>query len=327
MNILVTGGAGYIGSHLVKQLGEDTEHNITVLDNLVTGFEDAILYGKFIKEDLSNFDKIDKIFEENNFDAVIHFAASLVVPESITNPLKYYLNNTSNTANLIKCCVKHNVNRFIFSSTAAIYGEQEGDKIVVTEESPTGALNPYGTSKQMSETILKDTSIAHPEFKHVILRYFNVAGCSVDGKIGQNTANATVLVKVAAETAAGKREKMYIFGDDYPTKDGTCIRDYIHVEDLATAHIDALNYLENGGKSDLFNCGYGEGYTVYEVINMMKKVSGNNFEVDMQGRRDGDPSALIANNTKITKSLKWTPKYNDLELICKTAYEWEMKRK
>jgi len=327
MNILVTGGAGYIGSHLVKQLGEDTNHNITILDNLVTGFEDAILYGKFINEDLSNFDKIDEIFANNDFDAVIHFAASLVVPESITDPLKYYLNNTSNTANVIKCCVKHGVNRFIFSSTAAIYGEQEGDKIVVTEESPTGALNPYGTSKQMSETILKDTSIAHPEFKHVVLRYFNVAGCSVDGKIGQNTANATVLVKVASETAAGKRDKMYIFGDDYPTKDGTCIRDYIHVEDLATAHIDALEYLENGGESDLFNCGYGEGYTVSEVINTMKKVSGNNFEVIMQGRRDGDPSALIANNEKITKAMGWKPKYNDIDLICKTAYEWEMKRK
>lgn len=327
MNILVTGGAGYIGSHLVKLLGDETDHNITVLDNLVTGFEESILYGKFIKEDLSNFAKIDQIFAENKFDAVIHFAASLVVPESIVDPLKYYLNNTANTANLIRCCVKHNVNRFIFSSTAAIYGEQEGDKIVVTEESPTGALNPYGTSKQMSETILKDTSIAHPEFKHVILRYFNVAGCDVEGKIGQNTKNATVLVKVAAETAAGKREKMYIFGDDYPTKDGTCIRDYIHVQDLADAHVKALDYLNSGGESGLFNCGYGEGYTVSEVINTMKKVSGNNFPVEMQGRRAGDPSALIANNSKIKNAMGWEPRYNDIELICKTAYEWEKNRK
>ncbi len=327
MNILVTGGAGYIGSHLVKQLGESTDHNITILDNLVTGFEDSILYGKLIKEDLSNFDKIDEIFKNNSFDGVIHFAASLVVPESIVDPLKYYLNNTANTANLINICVKHKVNKFIFSSTAAIYGEQDADKIVVTEKSSTGPLNPYGTSKFMSETVLKDTSFAFKDFKHVALRYFNVAGASVDGKIGQNTKNATVLVKVASQTAAGVRDKMYVFGDDYPTDDGTCIRDYIHVEDLATAHIKALEYLNTGGESGLFNCGYGQGYSVFEVINMMKKVSGNDFKVDIQGRRAGDPSALIADNSKITKEMNWIPKYNDLELICKNAYDWEMKKK
>ncbi len=325
MNILVTGGAGYIGSHLVKQLGEQTKYHITVLDNLVTGFEDSLLYGKFINADLSDYERIDEIFSENSFDVVIHFAASLVVPESVTNPLKYYLNNTANTTNLIQVCVKHNVNKFIFSSTAAIYGEQDADNITVTEESSTGPLNPYGTSKFMSEMVLKDASNAYKDFNYIALRYFNVAGASVDGKIGQSTKNATVLVKVAAECAAGKRDKMYIFGEDYPTDDGTCIRDYIHVEDLASAHIEALDYLESSNESNLFNCGYGRGYSVKEVIDMMKKVSGNDFEVQMQGRREGDPSALIADCTKIKSMTNWSPKYDDLELICKTAYEWEKK--
>jgi len=324
MNILVTGGAGYIGSHLVKQLGEQTKYNITILDNLVTGFENSLLYGEFINADLSDYDNIDRIFAENSFDVVIHFAASLVVPESVTNPLKYYLNNTANTTNLISVCIKHNVNKFIFSSTAAIYGEQDADNIIVTEESSTGPLNPYGTSKFMSEMVLRDASSAYKDFNYVVLRYFNVAGASVDGKIGQSTKNATVLVKVAAECAVGKRDKMYIFGEDYPTDDGTCIRDYIHVEDLASAHIEALDYLKSN-ESNLFNCGYGKGYSVKEVIDMMKKISGNDFEVQMQGRREGDPSALIADCTKIKNMTNWLPKYDNLELICKTAYEWEKK--
>ncbi len=245
----------------------------------------------------------------------------------MTDPLKYYyLNNTSNTANLINVCIKHNVNKFIFSSTAAIYGEQKSDNITVTEESSTGPLNPYGTSKFMSEMILKDTSIAHPNFNYVALRYFNVAGTSVDGKIGQDTKDATVLVKVCAEVAAKKRDKLYIFGDDYPTDDGTCIRDYIHVEDLAYAHIKALDYLNDGGQSDIFNCGYGKGFSVFNIADMMKKVSGNNFKVEIQGRRSGDPSALIADNRKIKSSLKWEPKYDNLALICRTAYEWEQKK-
>ncbi len=325
MNILITGGAGYIGSHVVKQLGETNEHNITVLDSLVTGFKDSILYGDFIEADLSDYKNIDKIFSENSFDVVIHFAASLVVPESVVDPLKYYLNNSANTINLINTSIKHGVNNFIFSSTAAIYGEQDSDKIMVTEESKTGPLNPYGMSKFMSEIVLQDASKAYRDFNYVILRYFNVAGASIDGKIGQSTKNATVLVKVAAECATNKREKLYIFGDDYPTDDGTCIRDYIHVEDLASAHIEALDYLIDTKESNLFNCGYGEGYSVFEVVDMMKKVSGNNFKVEIEGRREGDPSALIADNSKIKRFTNWRPKYNSLEVICKSAFEWEKK--
>lgn len=325
MNILVTGGAGYIGSHVVKQLGELAEHKIIVLDNLMTGFESSILYGEFINADLSDFKRVEEIFSENKFDAVIHFAASLVVPESVSDPLKYYLNNTVNTANVIKLCLKYKVNKFIFSSTAAVYGEPSMDKIPVDELSLTAPINPYGSSKLMSESVLKDASSAFLDFNYVALRYFNVAGASVDGKIGQSTKDATHLIKVAAECALGKREKMYVFGDDYPTADGTCIRDYIHVEDLASAHLKALKYLEKNSKSDIFNCGYGHGFSVNEVLNTMKKVTGVDFKVLKEDRRAGDPAALVSNNSKITKLMGWTPKYDDLELICKTAYEWEKK--
>jgi len=325
MNILVNGGAGYIGSHVVKQLGEEGRHNITIVDNLVTGFEDAITYGNFINADLSDYDAVDKIFAENNFDAVIHFAASLVVPESVSDPLKYYMNNTANTANVIRCCIKHNVNKFIFSSTAATYGEPDAEFIPVNEECPTKPINPYGSSKLMSETVLKDTAFAFPDFKYVVFRYFNVAGASNDGKIGQSTEGATHLIKVAAETACGKREKMFIFGDDYDTEDGTCIRDYIHVEDLASAHLKGLEYLNAGNDSNTFNCGYGHGFSVLEVLETMRKVSGVDFTADMKERRAGDPSILISNNSKIREVMNWNPKYDDLDLICKTALEWEKK--
>ncbi len=325
MNILVNGGAGYIGSHVVKQLGEEGGHNITIIDNLVTGFEDAIMYGNLIKADLSNYDEIDKIFAENNFDAVIHFAASLVVPESVSDPLKYYMNNTANTANVIRCCIKHNVNKFIFSSTAATYGEPDADLIPVKEDCPTNPINPYGHSKLMSEIVLKDTAFAFPDFKYVALRYFNVAGASNDGKIGQSTKGATHLIKVAAETACGKREKMYVFGDDYDTEDGTCIRDYIHVEDLAAAHLKALEYLEIENTSNTFNCGYGHGFSVLEVLETMRKVSGVDFIAEIKERRAGDPSILISDNSKIKEVMKWQPQYDDLELICKTALDWEKK--
>ncbi len=325
MNILINGGAGYIGSHVLKQLGEEGKHNLSVIDNLVTGFEDAITYGEFINADLSDYDAIDKIFEEKKFDAVIHFAASLVVPESVSDPLKYYMNNTANTANVIRLCIKHNVNKFIFSSTAATYGEPDADQIPVKETTPTAPINPYGSSKLMSETVLKDTAAAFKDFNYIALRYFNVAGASIDGKIGQSTLNATHLIKVAAETALGKREKMFVFGDDYNTPDGTCIRDYIHVEDLASAHLKALDYLEEHNESNIFNCGYGHGFSVKEVLDTMRKVSGVDFVADMRDRRAGDPAILISDNSKIRSIMQWEPKYDDLELICKTALEWERK--
>nr|WP_278252186.1 UDP-glucose 4-epimerase GalE [Deferrivibrio essentukiensis] len=319
---MVTGGAGYIGSHVVKQLGDYTKHEIVVLDNLVTGFRESILYGRFVEADLSDWDFVADFMKKEQFDAIIHFAASLIVPESVVNPLKYYLNNTANTANLIKCAVESGVKKFIFSSTAATYGEPDKKYIPINEECPTVPINPYGMSKLMSENILKDASYAHKGFKYVILRYFNVAGADVGGRIGQSTKDATHLIKVAAEAATGKRDKILVFGTDYDTPDGSCIRDYIHVDDLASAHLLALDYLDDND-SDIFNCGYSRGYSVLEVLNTMKKVTGVNFKVEITGRRAGDPAELVADNKKIVSKLKFNPKYNDLELICKTAYEWE----
>ncbi|HRF57111.1 MAG TPA: UDP-glucose 4-epimerase GalE [Campylobacterales bacterium] len=321
MKILVTGGAGYIGSHTVKQLGEAGGFDITVLDNLTTGFEDSILFGRLVRADLSDFAFVEKFLLDEKFDAIIHFAASIVVPESVENPLKYYMNNTVNTTNLVKCAVNAGVKYFIFSSTAAVYGEPiEG---VVTEESQLSPINPYGFSKLMSEQVLKDTAAANSAFRFVILRYFNVAGASMDGQIGQRFPNATHLIKVASETACGKRKKMFIFGSDYDTQDCTCVRDYIHIDDLASAHLSALGYLQESGKSDIFNCGYGRGYSVKEVIESVKKVSGVDFVAEFVDRRAGDPSLLISNNQKILNTLNWKPKYDDIELICKSAYEWE----
>ncbi|BCD67756.1 UDP-glucose 4-epimerase GalE [Nitratiruptor sp. YY09-18] len=328
--ILITGGAGYIGSHVTKELLKRGGYEITIVDNLSTGFAETIerlkeFYGDvdFIKLDLSDWDAVRKLLEQKKFDAIIHFAAALVVPESVENPLKYYLNNTANTANLIKAAVKSGVGKFIFSSTAAVYGEPDSiPDTGITEEDETSPINPYGHSKLMSEQVLADSAKAYGGFKYVALRYFNVAGADVGGKIGQSTKNATHLIKVAAETALGKREKMYIFGDDYPTPDGTCIRDYIHVDDLALAHLEALDFLDNH-ESDVFNVGYGRGYSVKEVIDTMKRVSGNDFRVEIIGRRAGDPAMLIANSQKLQKATNWQPKFNDLELICKTALEWE----
>ena len=329
--ILITGGAGYIGSHVVKLLLENTDYNVVVLDNLISGFKSTIdtlqtiRKFKFIEADLSNWDLIEGIFKSENFDAIIHFAASLIVPESVKNPLKYYLNNTANTTNLVKLIKKYGVKKIIFSSTAATYGEPNIDEVKdgIKEEFPKNPINPYGQSKLFSEYIIQDTAKVN-NFKYVIFRYFNVAGASPDLKIGQKTKNATHLIKVASECAVGKRDKIFIFGDTYPTPDGTCIRDYIHVIDLADAHIKALEYLDNN-ESDIFNVGYSKGFSVKEVVDTMKKVSGINFNVEMGEKRAGDPAMLISNNNKIKTKMKWTPKYDNLETICKNAYEWEKK--
>ena len=328
--ILITGGAGYIGSHVTKELLKKGNSKITVIDNLSTGFMDTIerlkrYYGEFefIPMDLSDWGEVKSFLEQEKFDAIIHFAAALIVPESVENPLKYYLNNTANTANLIQAAVQSGVKKFIFSSTAAVYGEPESIPATgITEEAETKPINPYGWSKLMSEQVLKDSAKAYEGFKYVALRYFNVAGADMGGKIGQSTKNATHLIKVAAETALGKREKMYIFGDDYPTPDGTCIRDYIHVDDLAQAHLDALEYLQEN-ESDVFNVGYGRGYSVKEVVETMKKVSGVDFTAEITDRRSGDPAILIADSSKLQQKTSWKPKYDNLELICKSALEWE----
>ncbi len=333
MKILVTGAAGYIGSHVVKQLIEETRHDIAVIDNLSTGHQSTIdTLNKIFKdtrdgeidfyvEDLKNFDKIREIFSNSSFDAVIHFAASIVVPESVENPLKYYMNNTVNTTHLIKLCNEFSIKHFIFSSTAAVYGEPEVSQVI--EATPTKPINPYGSSKLMSETVLQDASKANENFSHVILRYFNVAGADVQNRIGQSFPNATHLIKVSAQTAIGDRDKMMIFGDDYDTQDGTCIRDYIHVDDLASAHLRALEYLSEGNSSDVFNVGYGRGFSVKEVISTMKDVSGVDFRVDIAPRRSGDPATLISNSEKIQKTLSWKPKFDKLRLICETALNWE----
>ncbi|MGH8477957.1 MAG: UDP-glucose 4-epimerase GalE [Methylococcales bacterium] len=317
--ILVTGGAGYIGSHVVKQLGEMGE-SLVVLDNLCTGFREAVLYGTFIQGDTGDRDLVSRILNEFRIESVLHFAAHTIVPESISNPLKYYGNNTCCTRNLLDCCEQAGVGNFIFSSTAAVYGIPETPK--ASESSPTRPINPYGTSKLMSEWMLQDLSAAC-SLTHVILRYFNVAGSDPEGRIGQSTRNATLLTKVAAEVALGKREKLYIFGTDYPTRDGTGIRDYIHVTDLADAHVQALNYLRAGGESTLLNCGYGHGYSVREVIETVNQVHGSKIPVEECPRRAGDPPELIAEVKKIHQTFRWKPRYDDLREIVRTALAWE----
>jgi UDP-glucose 4-epimerase len=278
-----------------------------------------------IEADLSDWSHIAKVMSDGKYNAVIHFAANIVVPESVSDPLKYYMNNTVNTTHLIQQCVQNGVNRFIFSSTAAVYGEPAPEMIPIKETTPLAPINPYGSSKLMSETVLRDASAAHPDFKHVILRYFNVAGADLKNRIGECHKPETHLVPLITHTALGKRDSIYIYGDDYDTPDGTCIRDYIHVEDLASAHLCALDYLEDN-PSDVFNCGYGHGYSVRQVVETMQEVSKNDFKVEIKERRSGDPATLVADNAKILNKLGWQPKYDDLEFICKTALEWENKR-
>ena len=319
--ILVTGGAGYIGSHVVRLLTR-AGRPVVVLDNLSTGFENAVLGAELVVGDTGDPEVVTRLLDEHKVDTVLHFAAHTIVPESVSDPLKYYGNNTCCTRNLLECCSKAGVKYFIFSSTAAVYGIP--DDTFCTEESPLSPINPYGTSKLMSEMMLRDLGKA-TDMRHVILRYFNVAGSDPDGRIGQSTEKATLLIKVAAEVAVGKREQLYVFGTDYPTDDGTGVRDYIHVDDLAEAHIKALDYLRKGGNSVTLNCGYGHGYSVREVINAVNRVNGTPIKVKEEPRRAGDPPALIARADKAKELLGWEPRYDDLDFIVKTSLDWERK--
>ena len=320
MRILVTGGAGYIGSHVVKALGEQ-DYEVLTYDNFSSGNKWAVLYGDIVAADLSDSAALGRVLRDFRPDAVMHFAASIIVSESVMDPLKYYVNNTVNTIKLIETMLENGVNRFLFSSTAAVYGIPV--TIPVSEDAPLSAINPYGTSKMMTECVLRDLAIAKDDFRYAALRYFNVAGADRENRIGQAYKQSTHLITRALKTAKGDFSKLQIFGTDYPTPDGTCIRDYIHVDDLAEAHIAALRYLLEGNQSMVLNCGYGHGYSVREVIDMVKKVTGVDFRVEEAGRRAGDPPALVAGNSKIKKLLNWTPVCDNLEYIIKTAWEWE----
>lgn len=318
--VLVTGGCGYIGSHVVRQLSEQGFHCV-VLDDLSSGFADALLHGETLYN--GNFGDeatLDRIFTHHKISAILHFAAFISVPESVAEPLKYYANNTVNTVTLLRAAVRHKVPRFVFSSTAAVYGNPP--VVPVTEESPIQPESPYGQSKAMSEQILRDTAKASG-LRYVILRYFNVAGADPEARIGQRTPEATHLIKVACQTATGQRPSMAIYGEDYPTRDGTCIRDYIHVEDLAAAHLKALTYLEKGGESTTLNCGYSRGFTVKEVISAVREVAGKDFTVTKAPRRPGDVTQVVAASDRIRKILGWEPRYDDLKTIVTHAWNWE----
>ena len=319
--ILVTGGAGYIGSHVVRQLGEAGETVVT-LDNLSTGFRDSVLFGEFVEGNVGDRSLVGGLLAEHGIRTVMHFAAHTIVPESVENPLKYYGNNTCATRNLLECCRDAGVEHFVFSSTAAVYGIPEGG--IAGEDSPTAPINPYGTSKLMSEWMLRDLSSAS-SLRHVALRYFNVAGSDPGCRIGQSTEKATLLVKVASEAAVGKREKVYVLGTDYDTPDGTGVRGYIHVEDLASAHLKALDYLRGGGDSVTLNCGYGHGYSVREVLDAVASANGAPLNIEEGPRRAGDPPTLIARADLVREILGWTPNYDDLDTIVTHSLGWERK--
>jgi len=317
--ILVTGGAGYIGSHVVRQLGE-AGRKIIVLDNLSTGFRKAVLYGDLVEGDTGDRAFVTQLLREHDIESVLHFAAHIVVPESVSNPLKYYGNNTCNTRELLAACAAAGVKHFIFSSTAAVYGIP--DNMECAEDSPLAPINPYGRSKLMSEWMLEDLAAAS-SLRYGVLRYFNVAGADPLARIGQSTPKATHLIKVACEAALGKRDHIDIFGTDYSTADGTCIRDYIHVEDLAGAHLLALDHLLSGDSSFTANCGYGHGYSVREVLDTVQRQAGVKLVIREAPRRAGDPPALIARAERIRALLGWTPRYNDLDTIVAHALAWE----
>ncbi len=322
MTILITGGCGYIGSHVVRQLSELKE-KVLVLDNLVTGFKQALIYNeKLIQIDLADTLNLEKVFIENSIDSVLHFAASTIVPESIENPCKYYQNNTQNTFNLINLCLKYKVKNFVFSSTAAVYNVSSSG-VACEETTPTNPITPYGKSKLFSEIMLKDIASAS-DLKYVILRYFNVAGADPILRTGQRARNASHLITVCCKAGTNQIKQVEVFGTDYETPDGSCIRDYIHVEDLAMAHIKALDYLYKGGQSEIINLGYGKGHSVKEVIKVVRQISDNNFAIKERPRREGDLPVVIAKINKATKLLNWQPKFANLEKIVEHSYNWEL---
>jgi UDP-glucose 4-epimerase len=322
MTVLVTGGAGYIGSHMVLALVEAGE-NVVVVDNLSTGFSTFLPEGvPLFIGDAGDENLVEGVIEQHSVDSIIHFAGSVVVPDSMRDPLGYYRNNTFTTRNLLNAAVRSGISRFIFSSTAAVYGNP--DQMPVPETAPTRPLSPYGFSKLMSEIMLHDVASAHG-MKYVVLRYFNVAGADPQGRVGLATVGATHLLKIAVEAATGQRAKIDVFGTDYPTPDGSCIRDFIHVSDLAQAHRAALSYLRGGGDSVTLNCGYGRGYSVLETIEAVRRISGRNFAVQYAARRPGDIMTMVADTSRMHSLLDWTPQYDDLDTIATHALAWEEK--
>ncbi len=318
-NVMVTGGAGYIGSHVVKMLAR-SGHHVVALDNLSKGFAGAVVGGELVVGDTGDANLVNSVLREHAIDTVMHFAAWTIVPESVAEPLKYYQNNTFDASSLVRCCMNHGVENFVFSSTAAVYGIPDSPRC--REGTPSSPINPYGWSKLMAEQILRD-SCAVGDMRHVILRYFNVAGCDPEGEIGQSTPHGTLLIKVACETAVGIRDGISIFGTDFPTPDGTGIRDYIHVHDLAAAHLAALDYLIQGRDSVTLNCGYGHGFSVREVLKVVERVNGAPLNVRETERRDGDPPELVADNSRLRELLNWDPEYDDLEKIVSSTLDWE----
>lgn len=319
--ILVTGGAGYIGSHIVKSLGEKG-FNVVVYDNLAKGHKDAVLCGRLIVGDLADTVLLEQVVNEFKPDGVMHFAAYIEVGESVREPLKYYHNNTANAINLLNILAKNRVNNFIFSSTAAVYGTPV--KTPIAESDGIQPINPYGQAKAFVEKVLKDMSVS-PGFRYVALRYFNAAGADPQRRIGERHNPESHLIPLILKTAKGERASVSVYGNDYQTPDGTCVRDYVHVEDLVEAHILALYHLLDCGKSDVFNCGYGHGYSVREVLAAARNTTGVDFKVTDADRRPGDPPVLVADSGKIKQALNWTPKYDSLEYIIKTAWDWEKK--
>jgi UDP-glucose 4-epimerase len=319
--ILVAGGAGYIGSHVVKQLGEAGER-VVVLDNLTKGFKQAVTAGELVVGDVGDYPLVARLLSQHQVDTVMHFAAHTVVPESVALPLKYYGNNTCATRSLLQACIENRVKHFVFSSTAAVYGIPPDG--YASEETPTNPINAYGTSKLMSEWMLRDVAAVNP-LRYIALRYFNVAGADPKARIGQATPGATLLTKVACEAVVGKRSHMSVYGTDYPTPDGTGVRDYLHIEDLAAAHLNALSYLRTGGKSTTVNVGYGHGYSVREVLRMVEKVAGKPLVIREEARRAGDPAYLVARAERVRSVLGWKPQYDDLSAIVSSSLAWEQK--